>query len=311
MPVGVSSSSGGALWWFVSTNQFENQVIVRVDVAATGARSPVPPGIPHLPGPGQFYASPALATLLRSTPASELGDRFGGTELGTIGSSALPSPNDLVIVIGQKVSTLAAVPGAGEVSGFATSSNNGGPDSLGSTGLQIVLAVLALVLLFPVLVFIGTATRLSAARREQRFAAIRLVGATLRQVAMISAVEAVVASLAGVAVGFGLFFLVQPALVHLPFTGQPLDAGDLSIGLVDILVVAICVPAAAALAARVALRRVRISPLGVTRRVTPPRRASSESFRCSPASPSSPSLSPSVTPPVQMARSRPTSWAFS
>jgi len=267
---GTSSSTVDPLWWSVSSDQFGNQVIVRVDVASTGARSLVPPGIPRLPGPGQFYASPALATLLRSTPASELGDRFGGTEVGTIGSSALPSPSDLVIVIGQSASTLAQTPGAGEITSFATSSSQGGPDTLGTTGLQVVLAILALVLLFPVLVFIGMATRLSAARREQRFAAIRLVGATLRQVAVISAVEAVVAALAGVAIGFCLFFLIEPALVHVPFTGQPLASGDISIGLGDILVVAIGVPAAAAVVARVALRRVRISPLGVTRRVTPP-----------------------------------------
>ncbi len=258
------------LWWLVSADQFENQLIIRVDVAATGARSLVPPGIPRLPGPGTFYASPALADLLRSTPASELGDRFAGREIGTIGPSALPSPSDLIIVIGDSPRVLAKVPGAGEITSFQTSSSSGGPDSFGRTGLQVVLAILALVLLFPVLVFIATATRLSAARREQRFAAMRLTGATLRQVAVISAVEAVVAGLAGVAVGFCLFFLVEPALVHVPFAGQPLAAGDLSIGLVDILVVAIGVPAAAALVGRLALRRVQITPLGVTRRITPP-----------------------------------------
>jgi len=264
-----SSSNVDPLWWKVSTDEFENQLIVRVDVAATGAQSVVPPGIPRLPGPGQFYASPALAALLRSTPASELGDRFNTTEIGTIGPLALPSPSDLIIVIGDNARTLAHVPGATKITGFSTSSSNGGPDTLGTTGLQILLAILGLVLLFPVLVFIGTATRLSAARREQRFAAMRLAGATLRQVAVISAVEAIVASVMGVAIGFCMFFLAKPALVHVPFAGQPLEAGDLSIGLIDILLIAIGVPVAAAMVARVALRRVQISPLGVARRATP------------------------------------------
>ena len=49
-----------------------------VDVAATGPDSPVPPGLSHLPGPGQFYASPALTRLLRSTPAAELGRPLPG-----------------------------------------------------------------------------------------------------------------------------------------------------------------------------------------------------------------------------------------
>jgi len=98
---------------------------------------------------------------------------------------------------------------------------------------------------------------------------MRLVGATPRQVSVIAAVEASLAAVGGVAIGFGLFFLLRPALTTADFTGEPFFPGDLSPGLADILLVAIGIPAAAAVAARVALRRVQISPLGVSRRVTP------------------------------------------
>ena len=124
-------------------------------------------------------------------------------------------------------------------------------------------------LLFPLLIFIATATRLSAARREQRFAAMRLVGATPRQVTVISTVESTVAAVIGVAGGFALFFLLRPLLAPIPFTGVPFFVGDLSLNLPDVLLVALGVPLGAAVAARLALRRVTISPLGVTRRVTP------------------------------------------
>src|ERR1700722_12215614 len=53
------------IWWNVSSGQFESQLVVRVDVAPTGANPLVPPGITKLPGIGQYYASPALAALLR------------------------------------------------------------------------------------------------------------------------------------------------------------------------------------------------------------------------------------------------------
>ena len=46
-------------------------------------------------GPGEYYASPALTTLLRSEPANELRDRYPGRQIGTIGAAALPSPNSL------------------------------------------------------------------------------------------------------------------------------------------------------------------------------------------------------------------------
>jgi hypothetical protein len=128
-----------------------------------------------------------------------------------------------------------------------------------------------LALFIPLLVFLGTATRLSAARREQRLAALRLTGATPRQVSVLSAVEASATALAGVSTGFILYFLLHPVLVAIPsFTGTPFAPGDLSLNPADILLVAIGIPAAAAVAARIALRRVQITPLGISRRVTPP-----------------------------------------
>jgi hypothetical protein len=262
-------STKGAIWWNVSADEFKSQLIVRVDVASTGAHPVIAPGISRVPGPGQYYVSSALAALLRSTPADQLGDRFPGTQIGVIKASALPSTSDLVIVMGDSASALSKVPGAGKITAFSTSSTNGGPDSLGTSGLEIVLGILALVLLFPVLIFVGTATRLSAARREQRFASIRLAGGTLRQVAVIAAVEAITAAVAGVALGFALFYAVEPALAHITFIGQPFSTGELSLHWLDALLVALGVPLAAASVARVALRRVRISPLGVARRVTP------------------------------------------
>ena len=72
------------------------------------------------------------------------------------------------------------------------------------------------------------------------------------------------------AIGFGVFFLLRPLLTGVDFTGEPFAHGDLSLNLIDVLLVVIGVPVAAAVAARIAMRRVQISPLGVTRRVTPP-----------------------------------------
>ena len=86
---------------------------------------------------------------------------------------------------------------------------------------------------------------------------------------LISAVEAATATLAGAALGFPLFVAMRAPLAGIPFTGAPFFPSDPSLTLVDVLIVAIGLPIAAALAARIALHRVQISPLGVTRRVTP------------------------------------------
>ena len=96
--------------------------------------------------------------------------------------------------------------------------------------MNLILGVIAGGLLFPVLIFIGTATRLSAARREQRFAAMRLVGATPRQISVVAAVEAAAAAVAGTAVGFGLFYAFRGPLAGIPFTGMPFFPSDMSLG---------------------------------------------------------------------------------
>jgi hypothetical protein len=265
-------ASPDPLWGTLGTDLYDGKEITRVDVAATGPQSPVPPGIPQLPGPGQYYASPALSALLRSAPAAELGDRYAGSQVGTIGASALPGPSSLIIIVGRTADELSHVPGAAQVTTIATKAPSSCTNCHMGTradGIDLILSVTSAALLFPVLIFIGTATRLAAARREQRFAAMRLIGATPRQVSVISAVESTVAAVAGTAVGVGLFFLLRVPLAAAPFTGEPFYPSDLSLGLADVLFVAIGVPLAAAVVARIALRRVRISPLGVSRRVTP------------------------------------------
>ena len=260
------------VWWLLRADYYDGKVIGRLDVAATGPDAPVPPGIPRLPGPGEFYASPELSALLASAPASQLGDRYPGRQIGTIGTDALPAPNSLIIVVGRTPDELAHLPGATKVTSIATTSPSDCKEcvvGIRAWGLELVLSVVAAALLFPVLIFIGTATRLAAARREQRFAAMRLIGATPGQVSLVSAVESTVAAVAGTAAGFGLFFLFRDPLAAIPFTGVPFFPDDMSLSLADVLLVALGVPAGAAVAATVALRRVRISPLGVTRRVRP------------------------------------------
>jgi hypothetical protein len=273
----TTAASGVPLWLLFTGDLFDGKAIYRADVAATGPGAPVPPGIPRDPGPGQYYISPALSALLRSAPAGELADRYPGHQAGLIGEAGLPSPDSLVIVVGRPVAQMSHLPGAAKVTSLNTTPPSGCGNhgtcvirgGLTPKGIDFVLSVVALALLLPVLIFIGTATRLSAARREQRFAAMRLVGATPRQVSLIAAVESAVAAVVGVAIGFGLFFVLRIPLAAIPFTGQSFFPSELSLTLPDILAVAVAVPAASAVAARLALRRVNISPLGVTRRVTP------------------------------------------
>jgi len=119
-------------------------------------------------------------------------------------------------------------------------------------------------------VLIGTATRMAAGRREERYAAMRLVGATARQINVIASVDAVLGALLGAAVGIGVYAALRPALADLKLLGYRFFAADLTPTPTGYTIMLIGVPAMAAIACLGSLRRVRISPLGVSRRVTPP-----------------------------------------
>jgi hypothetical protein len=259
-------ATSGSLLWNYSLDMYQGQSIDRLDVATLAPGAPVVPGLSAMPGAGQFYASPALANLLATVPADELGGRYPGTLAGTIGPAGLQSRDTLAIVIGYAPDTLRATPGTGYVSAI-----HQGPHGLSiSQFYKFGFALGAVALLVPMVVLIGTATRMAAGRREERYAAMRLVGATARQINVIASVDAVLGALLGAAVGIGVYAALRPALADLKLLGYRFFAADITPTPTGYTIMLIGVPAMAAIACLGSLRRVRISPLGVSRRVTPP-----------------------------------------
>lgn len=260
---GHPSPASSELWDY-SENIYKGRFIEQLDVAALGRGAPVVPGIPRLPSAGQFYASPALASLLRTVPADQLADRFPGHLVGLIGDKALSGPTALVAIIGYSPTSLAKLAGTITVDHIATA-----PEIEGTTRIyQMGFGIGAIAVLFPLLILINTATRLAASRREERYAAMRLVGGTPRQINLIASVDAIVSALAGALVGIALFQAVQPALADISFNGQRFFNQYVTPTALGYLVMLVGVPLASAAGSLWSLQRVRISPLGVSRRTS-------------------------------------------
>lgn len=256
----------GSLVWARHDDEYRGRAIVRVDIAVLTTQPPAIPGVRRLPGPGQYVASPALESLLAREPADQLADRFPGRLAGVIAPAGLSSPDDLVIVVGYSPDQLRGRAGITVVSAI-----DAAPRAFGSSVFyQFGFAMGTVALLVPLMVLIGTATRLAAARREERYAAMRLVGATTAQINLIASLDAVAAAFLGAAVGIGGYFLVRPGLVRLPLLGSRFFDYTITPTAAGFAAALIAVPAAAAAASLISLRRVQVSPLGVSRRATPP-----------------------------------------
>jgi hypothetical protein len=117
------------------------------------------------------------------------------------------------------------------------------------------------------LVLIGTATRLSAARREERYAAMRLVGFTSKQINIIASIDAMVSAFLGTIIGISIFVLIKPSVANLPILDATFFPQTVTPTAIGYLAVLIGVPIVSALLALRSLRRVKISPLGVSRKV--------------------------------------------
>lgn len=240
---------------------FRDQLINRRDFAALSPTTVKIPGIGNPPAPGEYYASPALQRLIESTPRDQLGDRFGQFA-GSIDDSALAGPDSLVVITGATEAELRQSGRASLVSTFTTNPYGGS-----AAAYSTVLTIGAMAVFFPVLLLISIVTGLGAAQRRERFATLRLIGASPRVIARIAAAETAVPSLIGALLGVGLAELLRPVAAQIPVNGTRMFQTDLATGwLAATAVVGLVVTASAAVAAY-RTSRAGIGPLGVTRAV--------------------------------------------
>src|SRR4029079_5236470 len=132
-------------------------------------------------------------------------------------------------------------------------------------GAIVLIVVAASAILLPIWLFVGTVTRLSASTREARLAAVRLAGATQRQVRFFAATEGGVAAVLGTWLGIPLFLAFRPALSSGMIGGLHMYPSDLVPPLPVAIVFLVGLPALAVGMALASLRRVVVSPLGVSR----------------------------------------------
>ncbi len=264
----AGSKQQPSLLWNYSESVYQGKFIEQLRVAAIGQNPPHLPGMRAIPEPGTYYTSPALHTVLTRTPRNELGVRFSGNQSGIIGNKALSNPNELVVIMGYSPESLMSLPNTIRVSAIATTpiaKSQGTPPLL----QRLAFGVAGIALLFPIVILIYTATRLAASRREERYAALRLIGATSRQIATIVSVDSMVSASIGSLLGLGLFLVLLPTLSHTTLLGSHYFVNTVTPKLWGYLSVLVGVPIAATVASLLSLRRVQISPLGVSRHAQP------------------------------------------
>ena len=229
------------------------------------------------PRPGEYYLSKALADAVAKHPEDNILARFGKNTkyLGVIPSEYTASPDALMIVRGASAEEVAEsdafTKSQGQPSYFAdvyrTDANGLKSDAKIDPVAVIVFGVGGTILLFPIVIFVSVATQLGAAQREKRYAALRLIGATKRQVGRVLMLESLLASMVGVIIGLGAFWLLQAPLQDFKMDGMRFNPSDLALtGTQYALIIGLTLGLTMFVNWR-RMRRAQISPLGVSRSV--------------------------------------------
>ena len=237
-----------------------NRTVTVLLVATTEDTRVRIPGSDVVPRPGQYLASPAMADLIASMPADQLAERYG-RQVGVLSEDAVEGPDSLVLVVGMEAPRLAAWQGSEQpqvVTGFV------GHD-YAAQAYRVVAAIGALAILAPVLLLIAIVTDLGAAQRAERFATLRLIGATPGRVARLAAAETAATSALGAVAGIVLYLALIPAAARLTIGSSRFFARDLLTSPPVMILTAVGVVGGATAVSWWRTRRASIGPLGASR----------------------------------------------
>lgn len=143
---------------------------------------------------------------------------------------------------------------------------------LGLLDVYCFLALLACALLLPALVNLASGAALLGARgREQRLAALRLLGLSSGDVTRMALLDSLIQSLVGIAAGSLIYLITLPLWHNLTMMAVRVGPGEMLVPWWLFLTVAVAVMLLGLLATVRGLRLVHISPLGVARRANKPK----------------------------------------
>lgn len=241
-------------------NKFQNESMTVVSLRASDASSPQLPDVPT-PKEGEYYVSSGLQKAMQDHPDYRIGERFGDKQIGIIPEPLSASPDALEVIRGMSEQES----NGQRVVNVYKFSNNAESVSRydGATGIILIFG--ASMLLFPIVLFISIATQLGSAQREKRYAALRLIGATRKQVSRIIALESLSAASVGIIIGSLAYIVALPLMSQFEFGGMRFWQSDLTVQPTYYLFAVIMTLLFCLIANWWGMRHVQVSPLGVTR----------------------------------------------
>lgn len=127
-------------------------------------------------------------------------------------------------------------------------------------------AFVAVLLVTPIIILVAEAAKIGIIQREKRFATLSIAGATLPQIRSLIVLESLPNTILGLSIGFMIFtWLIVAFLSHTPVIGATFWTSDLQLSATILALVAFVIIIATVFTNFQALRKIKISPLFVSR----------------------------------------------
>ncbi|MGL5825050.1 MAG: hypothetical protein ACRCYU_09575 [Nocardioides sp.] len=215
-----------------NTRRWQGNQIIRYYYASANSASAGPgprvPGIPKVPDVGQFYASPALISLIQRE--EDIAALFTGRKLaGVIGGAGLGHPHELRAIVGVPADSYLLQ----EVTGYGRSPGQISQEEVaGNRTVNTVVATFGGILIWlPAIWFLQILARLANAQRMRRTRALRALGLSRAGVRTLHWLELGVLCVLAIVIGAATYAWVVRHLTRIPGTSIGFCSGDLQLAL--------------------------------------------------------------------------------
>ena len=268
-PTTEQAKSHGLTYISSYDTRFRTLSIKEIGVRTAHQTNKLPVEFNKMPADNEIWVTPALKRLIDEHQL--LKERYQGLTIKSkFPESLAPSPDSLMLLF--RISDAALKNPQARLGAISASdiekirANQKMKNNSQNQLFYTIIIAIGVILITPVLVLVTEVARINITQRERKYATLSLVGATMHQIGLIITIEALPLGLVGTALGLLLFTQFGiPILSQISLNGSAFWMSDLGLprpiyGIIGVLIVA-CI----LLSNLQVVRRIKLSPLIVSR----------------------------------------------
>ena len=268
-PTTEQAKSHGLTYISSYDTRFRTLSIKEIGVRTAQQTNKLPVEFNKMPADNEIWVTPALKRLIDEHQL--LKERYQELTIKSkFPESLAPSPDSLMLLF--RISDAALKNPQARLGAISASdiekirANQKMKNNSQNQLFYTIIIAIGVILITPVLVLVTEVARINITQRERKYATLSLVGATMHQIGLIITIEALPLGLVGTALGLLLFTQFGiPILSQISLNGSAFWMSDLGLprpiyGIIGVLIVA-CI----LLSNLQVVRRIKLSPLIVSR----------------------------------------------